>query len=467
VRQAGTSGIGYRGGVTHLRFPQLSGLGRNPATPEDLLIRLAAHAAGRHGISLRRGRLADPVVEALLTHGDKDTAVRLHGDRVSPRMRTQIAEHPDPEIRHAYANFVRDMVDRQVTMGIEAIEEGFGESRIGLIDSPDPKVRTAVAHAWTDRPRAVQTRLLADRDPSVRAAATLHSQPGVPAQLRDRCLADPATRTNTARYVPLTVEQTTELIGNGDVEVCRAVADNPKLPAEAITLLLELDDPHVRVAVAYSRHVDAETRNRLFALVESQATAGSIDADVALNWNFAEPEWLREAPLAERMAYLDCPHKAFRRVLASCRDLPDAAWNRLDNDPDLRVRQNAARRPDAPAAVLEHLVRTGGEMFHVRPLIVEHPNFPRHQLRTFADEPDPRTRYVALQDPELPVDVLERLATSSDPFVRRGAARHAKATPAIVEQLLADPEPEVADEAAANPQLLPARMRRILDETDL
>jgi len=154
-------------------------------------------------------------------------------------------------------------------------------------------------------------------------------------------------------------------------------------------------------------------------------------------------------------------------VLASCRDLPDAAWERLDNDPDLRVRRYAAARPDAPAAVLERLVRTGGAMFHIRPPIVEHPNFPRHRLRAFADDPDPHIRYIALEDPDLPTAVLERLAADSEAFIRRGAARHAHGTPALLEQLLADADPEVVDEAAANPQLPLGSMRRILDEPAL
>ena len=46
--------------MTSLDHPQLSGLGRNPAAPQDVLVRRAAHAAGRHGISLLRGRLAHP-----------------------------------------------------------------------------------------------------------------------------------------------------------------------------------------------------------------------------------------------------------------------------------------------------------------------------------------------------------------------------------------------------------------------
>jgi len=196
-------------------------------------------------------------------------------------------------------------------------------------------------------------------------------------------------------------------------------------------------------------------------------SGGGSQSYVALSWNFDEPGWLRAVPLTERLAYLDCPHPPFRRVLASCRDLPDAAWERLDNDPDLRVRRYAAGRPDAPAAVLERLVRAGGAMLKSWPPIVEHPNFPRHRLRAFADDPDPQIRYVALEEPGLPTEVLERLAVDSEAWIRRGAGRHPNATPALLEQLLADADPEVVDEAAANPQLPLGSMRRILDESAL
>ena len=39
------SALDYRGVVTDLRYPLLSGLGRNPATPENLLVRLVSFAA--------------------------------------------------------------------------------------------------------------------------------------------------------------------------------------------------------------------------------------------------------------------------------------------------------------------------------------------------------------------------------------------------------------------------------------
>ncbi|WP_329276222.1 variant leucine-rich repeat-containing protein [Streptomyces sp. NBC_01451] len=453
--------------MASLDHPQLSGLGRNPAVPPDLLVRLAAHKAGRHGMSLRRGRLEDAVVEALLTHGDDMTAVRLHGDRISPAMRRRIAEHPDPAIRDAYGDFVRDMVDRGVTIGIDDLEEAYGRPRTELAAAPDARLRAAVARAWYGRPLSVQVGLLADPDPQVRAAATEQKKPGVPPEWRDRCLADPAVRVNVARYTPLTLDQFAQLMRSQEREVFQAVAGNPYLSAEMVARLLDVEDPLVRVTVAQSRHVDDETRDRLYALVEAEQADGSIEADVALNWNFAEPEWLYEAPLNERMTYLDCRYTIFRRVLASCHDLPAEAWHRLDNDPELAVRRAAARRPGTPSDVLERLVRSDGDVLHIRPLLVDHPNFPRHTLRTFVDEPSPNVRYLALQDPELPVTALQQLASAAEPFLRRGVARHPNITDALLEQLLSDPDPQVADDAAANSALRPTRMHRILTAAGL
>ncbi|MET9954395.1 hypothetical protein ABZ135_23015 [Streptomyces sp. NPDC006339] len=162
------------------------------------------------------------------------------------------------------------------------------------------------------------------------------------------------------------------------------------------------------------------------------------------------------------MSYLDCRHTTFRRVLASCHDLPEEAWRRLDNDPELVVRRAAARRPNTPPEVLEGLVRTHGDVSHVRPLLVDHPNFPRDALRTFVDESSPNVRYLALQDPELPLPYLQQLTAAPQPFLRRGVARHPNITDELLEHLLGDPDPEVADDAAANSALRTTRMYRIL-----
>ncbi|CAL9376692.1 hypothetical protein SUDANB121_00979 [Nocardiopsis dassonvillei] len=446
--------------MTSLAHPQLSGLGRNPAAPRDVLVRLAAHRAGRSGLTRRPGRLEDAVVEALLTHGDRRSSVTLYGDRVSPEMRRRVAEHPDPEIRDAYPDFVRDMVERGVPLGLDDLERVYARPLDAFARAEDPNLRAAIADLWHDRPPAVQAELLADPDPRVRTAATRHERPGIPPEWWERCLADPAVRANAARSVPLTAEQFERLVSSGDEEVLTAVADNPHLSAEMVARLADVDHPHVRIAAALSRHVDAATRDRLYALLEAEYANGSVEAEVALYWYPAEPDWLREAPLDERLAYLDCPHTVFRRALASCNDLPEEAWRRLDDDPDPQVRRIAARRPDTPPDVLERLVREHGDARRPRPLLVDHPNFPRHALRTFVDDPDPRVRRLALHDPELPARDLERLA--ADPSLCSGVAEHPNVTDALLDRLLSDPDHNVADNAAANPALPLDRMYRIL-----
>lgn len=70
------------------------------------------------------------------------------------------------------------------------------------------------------------------------------------------------------------------------------------------------------------------------------------------------------------------------------------------------MRRFIAEHPD-PAARDAH-----GDVSHVRPLLVDHPNLPRHTLRTFVDEPNPDVGYVALQDPDLPVAALQQLAAA-------------------------------------------------------
>ena len=133
----------------------------------------------------------------------------------------------------------------------------------------------------------------------------------------------------------------------------------------------------------------------------------------------------------------------------------------------MSVRRAAARRPDTPPQVLVRLLREHGEVFHIRPLLVDHPNFPREVLRTFVDEPDPWVRKLALEDPELPALELRRFADSAHEFLRAGAAGHPNATADLLEQLLADPEPRVVDEAAANRSLQHTRMDRVLTDSGL
>lgn len=445
----------------HIRFPALSGLGRNPAAPDDVLVRAARHPAGRQGITLRKSA-SDAVVEVLLAEPDRSWILLLPGDRVSPAMRDRIAADPDPAIHDGYPRFVRDMVELGASMDIGAIEQAYGLDRAALAAHADPRLRAAAARDWPDRPPETQARLLADAEPKVRAAATRTDRPGIPPGSVDRFLADPATRANVAEYAPLTPDQVNGLLDLGDEDIIWNIAANPHLPADTIAFLAGQPHPALRKAAATSRHVDADTRDRLFALVQA---GGDRDSEIALSWADG-PEWLRDEPLDVRLSYLDSPHATFRRVLATCRDLPAAAWERLDQDPDFEVRGNAAHRPDTPPEVLWRLLLDGVGRDRP-PLPLDHPHLPRHRLAALVDEPDVRLRRMALDDDALPAEILRRLATDPDVLTRRGVAGHPMAPGDLLTSLLADPHPSVVDAAAANPALPPAAMYGILAAADL
>ncbi|MFE2884661.1 hypothetical protein [Streptomyces sp. NPDC059272] len=106
--------------MTFLGHPTFAGRARNPGAPEDVLVPLA----GRQGLSLCRGRPADAVVEALPTYAA--TPPWTFAGTGSPRKcASRIAGHPDPAIRDACADFVRQL------------------------DVDDPHVRVAVAPSTT------------------------------------------------------------------------------------------------------------------------------------------------------------------------------------------------------------------------------------------------------------------------------------------------------------------------------
>lgn len=332
---------------------------------------------------------------------------------------------------------------------------------------PDPAVRAAVADAWWERPVDVHVALLTDAEPAVRAAAARRGQPPVPVELHVSCLSDPATRAHVAHFVQLTPELGMNLATARNDEVRGAAARNPTLPAEAVARLVADPDPMVRAIIAQHRLVDAQTRDRLYEQLAEEVKAGSVAAEAALEWNFLEPDWVCEEPLPARLVYLESPHVVFRRALARSRDLPPEAWQRLDVDPDWRVRRYAAMRPDVPPSVLERLVREYGDGGPFRPGLVEHPNFPREVLLSFVDAAEPRLRRLALHDTGLPRPLLVRLVTDPDTHVRRTAAGHSGLDEELLTVLLADEDTDVVANAAANEALPVWWMYQILSAAGL
>jgi HEAT repeat protein len=125
-------------------------------------------------MSHRRKALPDPVVEVILTHHNPQSVRHLHPPRVSQRMRVRIANDPDPAIRHARADFLRDHggtvpPPQDVIDYPDLSREAFHS----FADDANPRVRR-LALADPSLPRHLLARLATDPDPRVRRAAASH-----------------------------------------------------------------------------------------------------------------------------------------------------------------------------------------------------------------------------------------------------------------------------------------------------
>ncbi|MEV5787243.1 hypothetical protein AB0L42_40675 [Streptomyces sp. NPDC052287] len=101
--------------------------------------------------------------------------------------------------------------------------------------------------------------------------------------------------------------------------------------------------------------------------------------------------------------------------------------------PDPQVHSNLAYFcQDAPAEMLLEVALRRQDPY----LGLTHPNFPRHTLLRFADDPDPRRRRLALASPESTGDLAERFAEDPHELVRARAAADPRLSPATFLQLL-------------------------------
>ncbi len=322
--------------------PLLAGLARNPAVPEDLLVRLAHQRRAAQQMVWRRPTLSDQVASVILAHQDPRMLIHLHAGRVSPAVMEQIRTHPDPAVGDARRNQAMAWIDAGAGVPIDVLEQLLDTGRALLARDANPKVRVAVADAWWDPPPQVRHALLTDPDPQVRAAAARRTRPPVPENVQPALLADPVTRAHVARYAVVTEAEALALATDPDPAVREAVAGNPHLPAAVLRALLTDPQPDVRAIAILHRLADDDTRRQIHADLAGAAAGGDIDAEVALEYaNYLVPDWVAEVPVTQRLVYLDSPLIALRRALAASADLPEEAWARLDADPSLLVRRTA------------------------------------------------------------------------------------------------------------------------------
>lgn len=169
-----------------------------------------------------------------------------------------------------------------------------------------------------------------------------------------------------------------------------------------------------------------------------------------------------QAPLEERLSYLDNPHPAFRRTLALADDLPAEAVRKLALDPDFDTRLLICERysdvpPESVAEVADH------HRGHTRLDLLRHPCLPAGTLPRHAAREVPVERAAVDSRPDLPESLVLQLLSDPVGSVRQAAAASPSLPPDRLDGLLTDPDRHVREGAASNPGLPVDHMRRILN----
>ncbi|MEV0911677.1 hypothetical protein [Streptomyces hokutonensis] len=432
------------------------GIGSNPAAPDELLIRLLDVAPGfLHGCD------RPAVLDAAVAHPDprvRSTPADTFRPKLTSDQWTRLVRaEPSPSRRVLWAEHAR-------AWGFELPEDLYDDLLAGpsraqaaelrglparhlptLAADADPRVRATACARWEELAAPLRERLLADTDDAVRTAALLAHHTGVPMP-REVFAALPAPR-RALEQCRLTPGLEAELVRDGDAEVRRALAANPRLGAHAVAVLAQDPDDDIRSVVALRAD-----------LTEEQRAAVRHDFDPALMSRTLP--WVEslhgDTDAMRRLAVSS--HPLVRRSAARARRLPPDVVERLARDEDRAVRLFLAEScDDAPAEMLLEVWRWWDGSFSHPGRPRNHPNFPRAGLLRYGGDPVGRMRRLALDDPEsTPADVA-RLARDPEAEVRCRAAQDPRLSPADAVRLLNDPAGYVRGTAIRNPQL-PARV---------
>ncbi|MFI6467599.1 hypothetical protein [Streptomyces sp. NPDC050538] len=432
------------------------GIGSNPAAPDELLIRL---------LDVETGFLHDcgrpAVLDAAVAHPDPRVRTRP-ADTFRPKLTSDqwlrmIRAEPSRSRRVHWAEHAcgwgvelpGDLYDDLLAGPSRAQAAGLpglpAHHLPRLAADANPRVRVVACARWEDLAAPLRVRLLADTDDAVRTAALLAHHHDVPMP-RDVFAALPEPR-RALEQCRLGAELEAELVRDGDAEVRRALAANPRLSAHGVAVLAEDPDDDVRSAVALRPDLDEEQRAAVRHDVDSTSMSRTLPWVADLH---------ADADAMRRLAASS--HPLVRGSVARARHLPPDVVERLARDEDRRVRLFLAEScDDAPAEMLLEVWRWWDGSFSHPGRPRSHPNFPRTGLLRYAGDPAGRMRRLVLDDPESTLADVARLARDPEAEVRRRAAEDTRLSPADAVRLLNDPADYVRDTAVRNPRL-PARV---------
>ncbi|MDX3226099.1 PE-PGRS family protein [Streptomyces sp. ME19-01-6] len=449
-----------------LREMWAEGLGTNPAAPDDL--RRALLGRSRY---LLWCRLSASVVDAAVAHPEWE-------------VRALLAEHqPNLTAEH----WTRLILGEQKPRNLWVLTMFAADRRDGLTEAAYERAATAPsAHirAEATRPAGLPVRLLTalarDPEPGVRAAACPRAWPHLDGAARQGLLADPEGTVRVAAPLRHHEEQPlsrsvfeAEDLGEGAVQSCHLTRDlaehlthhgteaqrwrlacNLRLTPELVAVLAQDTDSSVRHAVAVRPELTEEQRADIRVDIDPSARSHTLAWVKALH---DDPEAMRRLAASS--------HLLVRRSVARAKRLPPDVVERLARDEDRVVHLFLAEScDDAPADLLMGVWQwwTGSLTCPDRPR--GHPNFPRHGLLRYADDPSPRMRRLALDDPASTPELVERFARDADNDVRRRAAEDPRLPVDSAVRLLDDPEWYIRWMALRHPGLpVPVLVRLLRD----
>ncbi|NEB91756.1 PE-PGRS family protein [Streptomyces bauhiniae] len=443
-----------------LRVEWRDGLARNPAASPAVLRRLLdVGPEERLSSWLNWRELPEEMVEAWVAHPEW----RVRRELVQPwplDAEQSAALFRDPDPRHRWA-LLGCVVDRHPAFTAATFAQLAADPDprvraelvrhrdlpvhhlVALAADPDTAVRKeAVPSAWAHLTPPARTALLADPDADVRAEAVLLHHDSTPLTAADfAALPGDAHRERAARACVLARELAVELIHDTETSLRSAAAQNPHLDADLVALLGQDPEPDVRWWVSIRPDLTEAERSRVAIEFDPSARCHPLPwvTDLA-----DDEEAMRRCATSA--------HVMLRRSAACATNLPPDVVELLAQDEDWVVRLFLAEHcAQAPADLLLEMVRSWNGYSSAR--MIEHPNFPRQGALRFADDPDPRTRRLALLDPEAPTELVERFSRDADASVRRAALDDERLSVASLVRLLDDPHWFVRDTAAVNPRL--------------
>ncbi|WP_405729756.1 PE-PGRS family protein [Streptomyces sp. NBC_00028] len=439
-----------------------SGLSLNPAAPADLRSLLPVRSSyAVYGV------LPTEVVDALLA--DPDWEVRFKTANAQPGI--------TPEQWGRVILAERDERQRWLLAMTAAEYQALVAEDACRVLAADPSARVrSEAARLKGLPASVAVALAADPDGGVRAVACRTAWPHLDAAGRKALLADPHDIVRARvrvlyhqdRPMPRSVFEAEDIEAASvlALETCLLARDlaehlarhgersqrwklaaNPRLDPDLVALLAEDPDDGVRFQVS--------TRPDL---TEEQRAAVPVELDPVTR--YFELDWVKalhdDEDAMRRLAASS--HFLVRRCVARARRLPPDVVERLARDEDRIVQLFLAEScDDAPADMLLRVWQWWDGSLTTPDRPRGHPNFPRHDLVRYADDPSPRMRQLALDDPESTPELVERLSRDVSAEVRYRAATDPRLSAAGAARLLEDPHEHVRQAAALHPRM-PARL---------